>query len=183
MASEQGHAAEIDAHYQELISYARQQAKYLTSIEPLQEDAAAEAVARLFGLVETVKNEKAWLCSTMRNYIQSQHRLKFERDRVEQAKIPLPSNLEGPDAELDAIITGFFQAPRTSQQVFYRQMFEQLRKQLTDKQWLLLRASLDGLSHEEIAELLGYASAASVSQSLLRIRQKLEPVRADWMMD
>ncbi len=183
MPSESSPTAETNERYRNLILYARQQAKYLTPNEELREDAAAEAVARLFGLAETVKNEKAWICSTMRNYIQSQHRLKFERDRAQQAKIPLPSNLEGPDAELDAIISGFIEAPRTSQQVFYRRMFEQLRNQLTDKQWLLVRASLDGLSHEEIAELLGYSSAASVAQTLSRIRKKLEPVRADWMMD
>ena len=101
-------------------------------------------------------------------------------------QLPSPINAEETsDANIDfeSLVSDLMASRRTSELVFLRAAVRDMRDQVSDKEWELLLASYEGLSHQEIADVLGYASAATVTQTLSRIRKKLKLSLSEWDFD
>jgi len=167
----------------ELMAYARKRAMQQTRNVDWAEDAVAETFARLSALSYWPENPKGWISTVVRNILIDRSRQKFEADRVQ---IPVANNStehDGDNLDLDAFVVDVLQARRTSEMAFLRAAVRDMREQVTDKEWELLLASVEGVSHQEIADVLGYASAATVTQTLSRIRKKLQPHLSGWAFD
>jgi len=167
----------------ELMDDANKRARQQTRNVDWAEDAVAEAFARLSALDYWPDNPQGWITTAVRHIIIDRSRLKFEADR---AQLPFPINAgETSDANIDfeSLVAGLMESRRTSELVFLRSAVRKMRDQVSDKEWELLLASYEGLSHQEIADVLGYASAATVTQTLSRIRKKLQPHLSEWAFD
>jgi len=168
----------------ELMDYANKRAARQTSNVDWAEDAVAEAFARLTALGYWPENPKGWISTVVRNILIDRSRQKFEADRV-QIALPADNSSEsdGASVDLDAFVVDVVRARRTSEMAFLRAAVRDMRNQVSDKEWELLLASYEGLSHQEIADVLGYASAATVTQTLSRVRKKLQPHLSEWAFD
>ena len=167
----------------ELMDYARKRARQQTRNVDWAEDAVAEAFARLSARSDWPDGPKGWISTVVRNIIIDRSRQKFEADRVQ---LPSPINAEETsDANIDfeSLVSDLMASRRTSELVFLRAAVREMRDQVSDKEWELLLASYEGLSHQEIADVLGYASAATVTQTLSRIRKKLKLSLSEWDFD
>jgi len=170
-------------HLKMLLSYAYDRALHQTRNHDWAQEAAAEVMAKLVARPTWPENERGWISAAILNCIIDRTRLKFERDRILQAQIPVKENPSGPDGALDEIIAGYVQAQRTSEYAFLRQLARDLEDQVSVKEWAVLMAAMDQCSNQEIADLLGYASAASVAQTLSRVRKKIRPYVSDWQFN
>lgn len=167
----------------QLMDYANKRARQQTRNVDWAEDAVAEAFARLTALDYWPDSPQGWITTAVRNIIIDRSRLKFEADR---AQLPSPANAgESTDAtiDFDSLVSDLMESRRTSELVFLRSAVRNMRDQVSDKEWELLLASYEGLSHQEIADVLGYASAATVTQTLSRIRKKLKLHLSEWDFD
>ncbi len=166
-----------------LMDYAHKRAQQQTRNVDWAEDAVAEAFARLTALDYWPDSPQGWITTAVRNIIIDRSRLKFEADRVQ---LPSPINVQEnsePNIDFDSLISDLMESRRTSELVFLRTAVRNMRDQVSDKEWELLLASYEGLSHQEIADVLGYASAATVTQTLSRIRKKLKLHLSEWDFD
>ncbi len=166
-----------------LMDYAHKRALQQTRNVDWAEDAVAEAFARLTALDYWPDSPQGWITTAVRNIIIDRSRLKFEADRVQ---LPSPINVQEnsePNIDFDSLISDLMESRRTSELVFLRTAVRNMRDQVSDKEWELLLASYEGLSHQEIADVLGYASAATVTQTLSRIRKKLKLHLSEWDFD
>jgi len=167
----------------ELMAYARKRAMQQTRNVDWAEDAVAEAFARLSALDYWPENPKGWISTVVRNILIDRSRQKFEADRVQ---LPSPINAQDnsdPNIDFESLVSDLMASRRTSEMVFLRSAVRDMRDQVSDKEWELLLASYEGLSHQEIADVLGYASAATVTQTLSRIRKKLKLSISEWDLD
>ena len=165
------------------MDYANKRARQQTRNVDWAEDAVAEAFARLTALDYWPDSPQGWITTAVRNIIIDRSRLKFEADRV---KLPSPINAQensDPNIDFDSLVSDLMESRRTSELVFLRSAVRNMRDQISDKEWELLLASYEGLSHQEIANVLGYASAATVTQTLSRIRKKLKLSLSEWEFD
>lgn len=165
------------------MDYAHKRAQQQTRNVDWAEDAVAEAFARLTALDYWPDSPQGWITTAVRNIIIDRSRLKFEADRVQ---LPSPINVQEnsePNIDFDSLISDLMESRRTSELVFLRTAVRNMRDQVSDKEWELLLASYEGLSHQEIADVLGYASAATVTQTLSRIRKKLKLHLSEWDFD
>ncbi len=166
-----------------LMDYAHKRALQQTRNVDWAEDAVAEAFARLTALDYWPDSPQGWITTAVRNIIIDRSRLKFEADRVQ---LPSPINVQEnsePNIDFDSLVSDLMESRRTSELVFLRTAVRNMRDQVSDKEWELLLASYEGLSHQEIADVLGYASAATVTQTLSRIRKKLKLHLSEWDFD
>ena len=166
-----------------MMDNANKRARQQTRNVDWAEDAVAEAFARLSALDYWPDNPQSWITTAVRHIIIDRSRLKFEADR---AQLPFPINAgETSDANIDfeSLVAELMESRRTSEMAFLRAAVRDMRDQVSDKEWELLLASYEGLSHQEIADALGYASAATVTQTLSRTRKKLKLSLSEWDLD
>jgi RNA polymerase sigma factor (sigma-70 family) len=166
-----------------LMDYARTRAMQQTANADWAEDSVAEAFARLSALSYWPENPKGWISTVVRNILIDRSRQKFEVDRVQIPAAASSTEIDEAGLDLDAFVVDVLRARRTSEMAFLRAAVSDLREQVSDKEWELLLASVEGVSHQEIADVLGYASAATVTQTLSRIRKKLQPHLSGWAFD
>jgi RNA polymerase sigma factor (sigma-70 family) len=135
------------------------------------EDVAQEVVLRLTRLAEPPDDVDAWLTVVARRCAIDLHRRAERR----------PNGVE----EVDDTVLGpravsLFLARQvpTSAQGMYEPVMDQLwavlHEQLNDRECEVVRLLADGHSHEQIAEELGYANAATVKTTVRRIRAKVD---------
>jgi len=166
-----------------LMDSARKSARQQTGNVDWADDAVAEAFARLTALGYWPDNPQGWLRTAVRNIIIDRSRQKFETDRMQLPSPAKAGETANTFIDFEALVAELMESRRTSELVFVRNAIRDMRDQVSDKEWELLLASFEGLSHQEIAVVLGYASAATVTQTLSRIRKKLKLQLLQWDFD
>jgi len=170
-----------DAQWQHLYKVALKRAKNL-----MRGDAEAEDVAQsaMLGLLQTdpwPDNPEAWLMLTVQRRM---YDLDAARERLQQALQPEVGYTvegEGQEALADEVIARKAITPflHTSYQVAVKEFLEKAMAVLTQNEAQLLVGSAEGMSHAELAQKYGYASAATVTQTISRARKKLTEIQEE----
>lgn len=132
----------------------------LISDRELAEDLAQVALKRLWGLDEVPRNVPAWLTTTIRNLAIDRHRRDVLRPGIpddDLAQRPAPRTVAGGVVE----------------RAYIQDLLNALPHQ--HREALLLSAA--GFTNQEIADDLGFGSAASVAATLSRLRRHLREQR------
>ena len=166
----------------ELLQYARRRVIQITKDPEWAEEAVASAFLKLSEQSEWPHHPKAWLATAMRNYVIDLSRRKYNVDKIDNA-LGNDESSQAEDANSENFITDLIRATNTSERFFSQEILRSIRDNLSEREFELVLAVAEGLSHKEIADLLGYASAATVTQTLARIRDKLSQQLKDWDMD
>ena len=170
-----------DAQWQHLYDIALKRAKNL-----MRGDAEAEDIAQsaMLGLLQTdpwPDNPEAWLMLTVK-------RRKFDLDEARgglrqalQPQVIYNADGEGQEALAEEVLARQAIAPflHTSYQVAVKDFLEKAMAVLTQREAQLLVESASGMSHAELAKQYGYASSATVTQTISRARKKLEAIQEE----
>ncbi len=143
--------ATFDEMYPPLVRYCHR----LTGDRDVAEDAAQEALVRLFthGVEGPAPALRVWLFKTATHLIRDRHRVAENRRRLLQENPVTPGATEGPERGLE----------RSLDRARARRALDQLAAR--DREMLLMR--YEGFSYKEIAEVVNVA-AGSVGTLLAR---------------
>jgi len=170
-----------DAQWQHLYEVALKRAKNL-----LRGDAEAEDIAQsaMLGLLQTdpwPDNPEAWLMVTVNRRKQD---LDAARDGLQQALQPqrvYNAEGQGQEALADEILVRQAISPflHTSHQVAVNEFLKKAMAVLTQSEAELLVGAARGISRAALAQEYGYASAATVTQTISRARKKLKAIQEE----
>jgi RNA polymerase sigma factor (sigma-70 family) len=168
-----------DAQWQHLHGVALKRAHNLLRGDVEAEDVAQSAMADLFKADPWPDNPEAWLMVIVKRRCID---LSHQRDnllRALQPEVVFNGEGEAEEALADEVLARQAIAPflHTSYQVAIRDFLDQAMAVLTEREAELLIGAADGLSHAELAEKYGYASAGTVSQTIARARHKLTKIQ------
>ena len=168
-----------DAQWQHLHEVALKRARNLLRGDAEAEDVAQSAMADLIKADPWPDNPEAWLMRVVQR-----RSIDLRNDRQElmsalQPEVVFNGEGEAEEAPADEVLARKAIAPflHTSYQVAIKDFLDQAMAVLTEREAQLLIGSADGLSHAELAEQYGFASAGTVSQTISRARRKLTKIQ------
>lgn len=164
----------------DLMNFARFKASDFTRNPDYAEEAVADVFEKLTTLDYWPENPKAWITVAVDNRIKSIAKLKHNKDKVANQ---VPANDPDDSEVITDLNVMLMRAQNTSAAVFNREIIRTIQATLSERELQLIFAVMQGLNHQEIADLLDYASAASVAQTLSRIRIKLSQELKGWDLD
>ena len=179
------------AEWESLMRHAKRRAQTLTKNDPESEDIAQEAMAQLLEVKSWPDNPEAWLSTTIYRRVADLYRArkrkenpKFGNAVVAGARVgeQVEENDEDDSDRMDSGLVDLLIEPflHTSHIAIVRDMIAQIQSTLSERELLLLTGSYEGLSNQELADMFGYASAASVRQTIMRARQKIDDIRVSY---
>lgn len=168
------------AKVKDLVDYTEAQALRIIKDTDWAQEAAAQVLEKLAKLEVWPQHEKAWIQTALKNALIDRKRLFDEKKRVDPPRIRNDKDPFAEAADIDEFFRQLASYQRTSETVFLTEIWRKLCDSMSEKEFLLLLAEKNGYSHKQIAEQLGYASAASVSQTLSRLRKKIQPILEAW---
>lgn len=168
-----------DTQWQHLHRVALKRARNLLRGDIEAEDIAQSAMADLVKADPWPDNPEAWLMLIVQRRSVDLHRDRKELLRALQPEVVFNGEGESEDALVDEVLARQAIAPflHTSYQVAIKDFLEQAMAVLTASEAQLLVGFASGLSHAELAEQFGYASAGTVSQTISRARKKLTDIQ------
>ena len=143
----------------------------------LAEDLAQEAVAKYMEHVDrngVPEKPEQYIKQIARNLHKDHGRLLDKENREDQQR----EDDSNPGEE--ALLRVFSSAAMTSQIAGLKDILNQVKAALNDKEFAILVADAEGLSQAEIAVELGYKSAATVATTLSRARAKVADIIKDY---
>lgn len=162
------------------MEFARNKVKYITRNPEWAEEAVAEVFSKLATLPYWPENPHSWIAVALQNKIYDFSRRKHHKDRVDLGAGNQANSPENSDFNP---MENLLLMQNTSQTFFLKQLLRDIIDSLSERELELLLAAAEGLSHQEIADLLGYASAATVTQTLFRLRDRLRQEFGSWDFD
>jgi RNA polymerase sigma factor (sigma-70 family) len=130
------------------------------------EDIAQDVVLRWLMQDPPPQDWRAWVATVARN-------------RVRDVMGAERGGRELPDGRVDQLVELGTRIYGPSAQVIDRHQLRQMLGPLSERELEVLLHSLDGASNAEIADWLGYASAASVATLLSRTKRKIRDANPD----
>lgn len=164
----------------DLVDYTEAQARRLTQNADWAQEAAGQVLEKLARLEVWPQYERAWIQTALKNALIDRKRLFDEQNRVDPPKLRNDKDPCAEVADIDEFFHQIASSQRTSQTVFLTEIWRKLCDSMSEREFLLLLAEKNGYSHKQIAEQLDYASAASVTQTLSRLRKKIKPILEAW---
>ena len=164
----------------DLLGYARRKVNSMTRNPEWADEAVAEVFSKLAGLPYWPEHPYGWISVALQNKIYDFSRRKDLQNRVDLVAGNQANSTDNADFNpMERILL----MQNTSQTFFLKQLLREVKDSVSERELELLLAVAEGLSHQEIADMFGYASAASVSQTLFRLRDRLRQEFSAWDFD
>lgn len=143
------------------------------------QDIAQSAMLGLLKAEPWPDNPEAWLMVTVSRRCFDLRDARSELHKAIQPEVLFNGEGNQDEALADEAIARKAIKPflHTSYQVVIKDFLERALKVLTKREAQLLVESANGMTHEELAKAYGYASAATVSQTISRARKKLTAIQ------
>lgn len=168
-----------DAQWQHLREVALKRARNLLRGDVEAEDIAQSAMTDLIKADPWPDNPEAWLMRIVQRRCIDLRDDRQELLRALQPEIVYNGEGQAEEALADEVLARQAIEPflHTSYRVVIKDFLNQVMDVLTEREAQLLIGAADGLSHAELAEKYGYASAGTVSQTISRARLKLTNIQ------
>lgn len=168
-----------EAQWQHLYEVALKRAHGILRGDGEAEDVAQSAMVDLINVDVWPDNPEAWLMLIVKRRCIDLRNNRQDLLRALQPEVVYNGEGEAEEALADEVLARQAIEPflHTSYRVAIKDFLEQAMSVLTESEAQLLVGFASGLSHAELAEQFGYASAGTVSQTISRARKKLTDVQ------